>query len=71
MSNVAQIITKVRQRSQIRSSEMSDDDILLYLNDNYKKLWRKVTNIDKNFGYSMRSQTLVEGQSEYPLLYTS
>lgn len=65
---VAQIIDFIRGLKKPTVSMIDDATLLLYINQVYPKIYKKVVDLDKNYFWGRWSANLVSGQSQYSLV---
>lgn len=62
-----EILTYVRQKGQVKSTEMDDTYLYSLMSSRYQTLWQEITNIDKDYWFEIRKHNLNANQVAYDL----
>ena len=62
-----EILTYIRQKGQVKSTEMDDTYLYSLMSSRYQTLWQEITNIDKDYGFEIRENDLNANQIAYDL----
>lgn len=68
MLTASQIISLSRLQTWITTAEVSDSDVLLFINQEYPKIMNKIYFMDKNYWYSTWKTDIIDWQNVYSLL---
>lgn len=64
---VADLISEIRSRGEVRSSYAADAEVLFYLNTGVAKLYRLIVGVNKDLYLSSHNLTVVSGTDAYAL----